>query len=110
MLRPYMPKLTIRVLHRAAVCNAAFTAALDRCPCCYLQQAALSVQKDGLYLYRSIIPPALPRLAFVGSEVSTLDNILTAGLQAEWLAEHWCGSAVLPSPEEMAADIQKQIK
>jgi hypothetical protein len=46
----------------------------------------------------------------VGSEVSTLDNILTAGLQAEWLAEHWCGSVVLPSPEEMTADIQKQIK
>jgi dimethylaniline monooxygenase (N-oxide forming) len=38
---------------------------------------ALNKQKDGLYLYRQIIPPSVPNLAFVGSEVSTFNNILT---------------------------------
>jgi dimethylaniline monooxygenase (N-oxide forming) len=46
----------------------------------------LNVQKDGLYLYRHILPPAVPRLAFVGSECATIFNCTNSGLQAEWLA------------------------
>ena len=34
----------------------------------------------------------MPSLAFVGSEVSTFNNILTAHVQARWLA-HYLGSA-----------------
>lgn len=37
----------------------------------------LNFEKDGLYLYRSILPPKVDNLAFVGSEVSTFNNILT---------------------------------
>jgi dimethylaniline monooxygenase (N-oxide forming) len=77
---------------------------------CSLMQARLGLQKDGLYLYRSILPPALPGLAFVGSEVSTLDNLLTAGLQAEWLAAHWGGEATLPDAGVMAEDVRRQMK
>jgi dimethylaniline monooxygenase (N-oxide forming) len=73
-------------------------------------QGRLGLQKDGLYLYRSVLPPALPRLAFVGSEVSTLDNLLTSGLQAEWLAAHWAGEVELPDAEVMADDIRRQMK
>merc|ERR1712178_592004 len=36
-----------------------------------LLQQKLNLQKDGLYLYRNIIPTGLPDLAFVGCEVST---------------------------------------
>jgi dimethylaniline monooxygenase (N-oxide forming) len=74
-----------------------------------LLQNRLGLQKDGLYLYRNVLPPQLPRLAFVGSEVSTFNNILTAGLQAEWLAQHWAGGAQLPTPEEMAEDVRQQM-
>merc|ERR1711953_1569054 len=48
-------------------------------------QKKLGVQRDGLYLYRNIIPPAVADLAFVGCEVSTFNNVLTHGLQAVWL-------------------------
>jgi hypothetical protein len=34
-------------------------------------------------LWRSLIPVGLPDLAFLGAEVSTFNNILTHGLQAE---------------------------
>ena len=36
---------------------------------------------DGLYLYRHILPPSVPNLAFVGSEINTFNSILTAALQ-----------------------------
>lgn len=32
-------------------------------------RARLDLQKDGLYLYRNMVPPHVPSLAFVGSEV-----------------------------------------
>jgi dimethylaniline monooxygenase (N-oxide forming) len=46
----------------------------------------LSIQKDGLCLYRHILPPSVPGLAFVGSECATIFNVTSSGLQAEWLA------------------------
>jgi hypothetical protein len=45
---------------------------------------------DGLYLYRGILPESVPNLAFVGN-VASISNILTHGLQAEWLARHLKG-------------------
>ena len=45
-------------------------------------QSKLGIQKDGLYLFRNIIPPQVPDVAFIGCEVSTFNNILTHGLQA----------------------------
>jgi len=65
-----------------------------------LLQNRLDKEKDGLYLYRNVIPPRLPNIAFVGAEVSTFNNILTHGLQAEWLSRviellHHCFTYVI---------------
>ena len=35
-------------------------------------QAKLQLRRDGLYLYRSLLPVSVPGIAFLGSEVSTL--------------------------------------
>ncbi|KXZ45523.1 hypothetical protein GPECTOR_53g109 [Gonium pectorale] len=69
---------------------------------------ALEVQHDGLYLYRHVLAPGLPGLAFVGAEVSTFNNILTAALQAEWLAAALGGVLALPPRAAMAADVAAQ--
>jgi dimethylaniline monooxygenase (N-oxide forming) len=60
-------------------------------------QARLGLQKDGLHLYRSVLSPQLPRLGFVGSEVSTLNNVLTSGLQA------------VSNPGGCCLDIKKEV-
>lgn len=44
-------------------------------------QDALNVEEDGLYLYRHMLPPSVPGLAFVGSEVATASSITTSALQ-----------------------------
>jgi len=65
----------------------------------------LDLERDGLYLYRNVLPPRLPGLAFVGSEVSTFNNILTHGLQAEWLARVLQGSVEL-APAKMSQAVE----
>ena len=42
-----------------------------------LLQNRLRIDKDGLFLYRNILPTGLANVAFVGGEVSTFNNILT---------------------------------
>merc|ERR1712151_921890 len=69
-------------------------------------QAKLAVEKDGLYLYRNMIPPSVSRLAFVGSEVSTFNNILTHGLQALWLRRLLSGGFTLPRNCQMQREIE----
>lgn len=70
---------------------------------------ALDVQKDGLYLYRHAVPVNVPDLAFVGSEVATISNIATHGIQAEWLARLLKGGHQLPAASQMqqAVDTHK---
>eukprot|EP00440_Ansanella_granifera_P072050 gb/GFBE01078189.1/.p1 GENE.gb/GFBE01078189.1/~~gb/GFBE01078189.1/.p1 ORF type:complete len:626 (+),score=157.37 gb/GFBE01078189.1/:1-1878(+) len=64
-------------------------------------QPKLDIQKDGLYLYRNILPPQVPDLAFIGCEVSTFNNILTHGLQALWLTKVLTGELRLPKTSQM---------
>jgi dimethylaniline monooxygenase (N-oxide forming) len=71
-----------------------------------LLQNKLDLHPDGLYLYRNIIPPRLPDVAFVGSEVSTFNNILTHGLQAQWLARILSGKINLPSSIRMQQNVE----
>jgi len=71
-------------------------------------QKNLAVQRDGLYLYRNIIPPAVSDLAFVGSEVSTFNNILTHGLQAVWLRRLLTGEMRLPQASVMHQVVEKE--
>jgi len=70
-------------------------------------QPKLNIEADGLYLYCNMIPPELPDLAYIGSEVSTFNNVLTQGLQAEWLARHLSGECELPSPSHMTKEIHR---
>ncbi|KAG2482298.1 hypothetical protein HYH03_018762 [Edaphochlamys debaryana] len=71
-------------------------------------RSRLGLQKDGLYLYRNCLPHAIPHVAFIGSEVSTYNNILTHGLQALWLAHVLSGDIKLPPSSWMADDIRAQ--
>lgn len=71
-------------------------------------QPQLMLEKDGLYLYRNIIPPGVPNLAFIGCEVSTFNNILTHGLQALWLQRLLTGEMALPGMGGMAKTIEKE--
>ena len=72
-------------------------------------RAALQVQRDGLYLYRSMLPVGVPDLAFLGAEVSTFNNILTHGLQAAWLSAVLCGDVKLPKAGEMQRSVDQEM-
>ena len=62
-------------------------------------------EEDGLYLYRQMIHPDVPHLAFVGSNATTYINILTHNLQARWLVELLNGHHSLPGRSEMWSEI-----
>lgn len=68
----------------------------------------LAAERDGLYLFRNIIPTGVSDLAFVGSEVSTFNNILTHGLQALWLQKMLTGEMQLPKRGEMQRMVEKE--
>merc|ERR1711920_209490 len=72
----------------------------------------LNREQDGLYLYRNMFPTKVPDLCFVGSEVSTFNNILTQGLQALWLRHVLTGDISLPSVTEMdqVVDMERSWK
>jgi len=72
-----------------------------------LVQSKLKIEPDGIFMHRNIIPPSVPNLAFVGSEVSTFNNILTHALQAEWLARVLDNKIELPERPRMLARIEK---
>jgi dimethylaniline monooxygenase (N-oxide forming) len=68
----------------------------------------LDIQDDGLWLYKNIIPIDLSNVAFVGSEVSTFNNILTHHLQAQWLANYLTSPGV--SKEDMRTHLESERK
>merc|ERR1719230_203501 len=72
-------------------------------------QAQLGLKRDGLYLYRSLLPVNLPGIAFLGSEVSTFNNVLTHGLQALWLSKLFTGAMALPPPREMQKAVEAEM-
>merc|ERR1711972_814372 len=77
----------------------------------YLEPALreqLNREQDGLYLYRNMFPTQVADLCFVGSEVSTYNNILTQGLQALWLRHVLTGHVALPSVEAMDSVIETE--
>jgi len=72
------------------------------------EQAKLRIERDGLWLYRNILAPELPGVAFIGSEVSTFNNILTHGLQSMWLRRVLEGRIQLPSRAVMVQALEKE--
>jgi len=69
-------------------------------------QTKLGIENDGLYLWRHTLSPQLPKLAFVGSELATISNISSYGLQSAWLGKIWGGDIELPNMQEMEDEIQ----
>merc|ERR1719355_256780 len=55
-----------------------------------------------------MLPVGVPGLAFLGSEVSTFNNILTHGLQAAWLAKVLSGAISLPPPRQLQCTIEAE--
>lgn len=70
-------------------------------------QSKLGVESDGLYLWRHTLHPQVPGLAFVGSELATISNISSYGLQSAWLGKVWAGDIPLPNSEEITKEIQQ---
>ncbi|MFC9997320.1 flavin-containing monooxygenase [Nocardia sp. NPDC127526] len=66
--------------------------------------AAEAVQDSRFRLYRHILPPAEPRLGFVGYASSTACQ-LTSEISAHWLSHVFGGDLALPDPADMNTEI-----
>lgn len=64
------------------------------------------VETDGLYLYRHILHPNIPRLAFVGL-ASTFNNSLSDYIESRWLVAMLRGDIVLPDEEYLLQEIEQ---
>eukprot|EP00656_Telonema_subtile_P025329 TRINITY_DN2740_c0_g1_i5.p1 TRINITY_DN2740_c0_g1~~TRINITY_DN2740_c0_g1_i5.p1 ORF type:complete len:333 (-),score=72.86 TRINITY_DN2740_c0_g1_i5:1-999(-) len=62
---------------------------------------------DGMYLYRHVLHPAVPGIAFVGANISTVSSSLTSALQAKWLLELVLQAHTLPSRADMYTEIEE---
>lgn len=67
-------------------------------------EAVLGKEEDGFYLYRHMLHPDLPNLAFLG-RASTFLSIMTYNVQARWLAETLAGRVTLPDRQTMLDEI-----
>ncbi len=68
------------------------------------------VSKDGLFqLYRNIISPDVPGLAFVGYN-SSLFNPFTSELAAHWVAQYLKGQLNLPAVADMKREISAHLE
>ncbi|GAQ86347.1 putative dimethylaniline monooxygenase [Klebsormidium nitens] len=66
----------------------------------------LAEHQDGLHLFRGIIHPKVPAVAFLGYNM-TFSVVHSSELGAKWLAKLAGGSFDLPSEEEMERDREK---
>jgi dimethylaniline monooxygenase (N-oxide forming) len=62
------------------------------------------VAEDGIFLYRQMLHPDAPRLAFIGHAAS-ISSLLTYSLQAAWFATLLTGRHELPDAADMRADV-----
>ena len=69
-------------------------------------QDRLGFADDGFYLYRQILHPDVPGLAFIGY-ASTVSNILAYSMQSVWLARLIAGRHQLPNDEAQRQEIEK---
>ncbi|MEM7073615.1 MAG: NAD(P)/FAD-dependent oxidoreductase [Pseudomonadota bacterium] len=66
----------------------------------------LGAADDGFYLYRQMLHPNVPRLAFVGY-ASTVSNMLAYRMQACWLAALIAGRHALPDADAQRTEIDR---
>jgi len=72
----------------------------------FLPEAFKKLQEDdGVYLYRHIIHPDLPNMAFIG-RAATFSNSLTSHLASVWLVNLLKGKFQLPDREHMLMEIE----
>ena len=90
------------------ICDTGFTKTYDYLPA--TDREALGVQTDGLYLYKHIFPAAVADLAFCGSEIATITNVMTHALHAEYITRVLTGSIVLPGQVEMQKSINEMTQ
>lgn len=88
------------------ICATGFQKTYDYLPAA--TKAELRPEEDGLYLYRHMLPPAVRklRLAFCGSEVASISNIMTHGLHAEYLCRVMKNLLPLPTEEVMKEEVE----
>lgn len=67
-------------------------------------QQAIGFEDDGIYLYRQMLHPDVPGLAFVGY-ASTVSNTLAYSAQAHWLAALVAGQHSLPDRDSQLDEI-----
>ncbi|KAJ8908330.1 hypothetical protein NDN08_005043 [Rhodosorus marinus] len=67
----------------------------------------VAMEKDGLYIYKNILPADIDRLAFVGSNIAPLAAPFTVTIQSVWLAQLVAGHRLKPTIAEMTEDIEK---
>ena len=65
----------------------------------------LEAEKDGPQLYRHLLHPRIPRLAFAGFNHGYM-HIPSVEVGTQWLCAHLRGELELPSPEEMEESIE----
>jgi len=66
----------------------------------------IGIEQDGTYLYRHMVHPAAPGIAWVGANISTLSNTLTHSIQAKWLLGLLQGSHELPDRVVMLEEVE----
>jgi len=88
------------------ICATGFRKTYDYLPAQTKQ--SLSIESDGLYLYRQIFPANVRdvNLAFCGSECATISNIMTYGIHAEYISRVLRGAVALPSEDAMRMECE----
>ena len=69
-------------------------------------RSLLEVEKDGAQLYRHLVHPRIPRLAFAGFNHGYM-HVPSVEIGTQWLCAYWRGELELPSVEEMEKCIEK---
>ncbi|HXQ32476.1 MAG TPA: hypothetical protein VN843_00505, partial [Anaerolineales bacterium] len=65
----------------------------------------VEAEKDGAQLYRHLIHPRIPRLAFAGFNHGYM-HVPSVEIGTQWLCAHWRGELEIPSVEEMERSIE----
>ena len=68
-------------------------------------RSILEAEKDGPQLYRHLLHPRIPRLAFAGFNHGYM-HVPTVEIGTQWLCAYLRGELELPSPEEMERSIE----
>ena len=71
-------------------------------------QMKLQLQRDGLYLYRSVLPVNVPGIAFLGSEVSTFNMCSRTACRRRG-SRLLTGAMALPKPHEMQKAVEAEM-